>query len=64
MIKPEDQPTFIFEAFGTRGDIAPLLGLAEQRGRRGHACQVIAPSFLRATLRRLERSFERTRRGI
>jgi rhamnosyltransferase subunit B len=35
-------PKFVFSGTGTRGDLAPMLAMAREMQRRGHACHVLA----------------------
>jgi len=35
---------FVFEAVGTRGDIAPLIAVGAELVRRGHTCYLLGPS--------------------
>lgn len=39
---------FVFETIGTRGDVAPLLAVAQELRRRGHAAALLAPTAFAA----------------
>lgn len=45
--------SFVFETIGTRGDVAPLLALAHELRRRGHAASLLAPSAFASDAREL-----------
>jgi rhamnosyltransferase subunit B len=44
---------FVFETIGTRGDVAPLLALAERLRGRGHDTSLLAPAFFAREARAL-----------
>lgn len=41
-------PEFLFENFGSRGDIAPLIAIAAELVRRGYRCQLLANQHFEA----------------
>src|SRR5262245_54193025 len=45
-------PQFLFENFGSRGDIAPLIAIAGELVRRGHRCQLLANERFRGEAER------------
>ncbi|HKO89781.1 MAG TPA: glycosyltransferase [Polyangiaceae bacterium] len=48
MTTPGKAPQFLFDHYGSRGDVIPLLSIAGELVRRGHSCHLLANEHFRA----------------